>query len=302
MEITENKLKLNDALFESYKFDAKKLPHEDYGDKHFLCALDVLRAHYVISDYFTGKDDARKEGALLGLKSVDMLMSAIGRQFVSFNGKVKWQGFYEVAATLFFGLVKNHPFHDGNKRTAFLSLALFLRKNDYGFRVNPSALEKLTLAVASSNYEFLSRYNFKALEQVHGKDDAVVYSVAAFLREKTRKCNRQYRRVRWSEFENSLARLGFYFGDRNRNKVEIYHFAREKIFGVAMGAKKVKVVDLKVDYPGAKCQMEVQTVKSILKKLNVVGSRFDYNSIFEEEPLYCMIQDFEDLIARLKDE
>lgn len=130
----------------------------------------------------------------------------------------------------------------------------------------------------------------------------MVYSTAAFLREKTRKRNRQYRRVRWSEFEGALARLGYFFGDRNRNKIQIYHFERKKVFGVPVGAKTDKVVDLKIDYPGAKCQMEVQTVKAILKKLNVVGDRFDYNSIFEDEPLYCMIQDFEDLINRLKDE
>jgi len=38
---------------------------------------------------------------------------------------------FELAASLAFGIARNHPFVDGNKRTAFVSASLFLRMNGY---------------------------------------------------------------------------------------------------------------------------------------------------------------------------
>ena len=160
----------------------------------------------------------------------------------------------------------------------------------------------MTLALASSNYEFLNNYRFKEFEKRFGRDDAVIYAVAAFLRAKSRKRNGHYRGVRWSDFKTALSHLGFYFGERNRNKVEIYHLEREKVLGAPLGKKTRKVVDIKVDIPGEKCQMDIPYLKSILKTLNIKGDKFDYNAIFENEELYCMMQDYEGLIARLKDE
>jgi len=54
------------------------------------------------------------------------------------------------AAILFYLLIKNHPFLDGNKRTAFLALMRFLNLNDYTLSATNDELYQFTIDVASS--------------------------------------------------------------------------------------------------------------------------------------------------------
>ena len=73
-------------------------------------------------------DQIREHGGLSGIRDVDLLESALARP------KQKWTydestDFAALAAAYCFGIVKNHPFQDGNKRVGFLSLVVFLRLN-----------------------------------------------------------------------------------------------------------------------------------------------------------------------------
>jgi death-on-curing protein len=54
------------------------------------------------------------------------------------------------AAILFYLLIKNHPFLDGNKRTAFLALMRFLNINGYTLNATNDELYQFTIDVASS--------------------------------------------------------------------------------------------------------------------------------------------------------
>jgi len=50
-------------------------------------------------------------------------------------------------------LIKNHPFADGNKRTAIASASIFLLRNNYSLKASNKELERFTLKVASENVE-----------------------------------------------------------------------------------------------------------------------------------------------------
>lgn len=56
----------------------------------------------------------------------------------------------ELAASYCYGLAKNHPFIDGNKRAAFLSVGMFLGINGYCLKVTPADAITAILGVASS--------------------------------------------------------------------------------------------------------------------------------------------------------
>ena len=59
---------------------------------------DILLAHFLIADFFY------KEGSGLGgvgPKSMDLLHSAVYRQHISFEGKSRWDTFFEIVGTLF---------------------------------------------------------------------------------------------------------------------------------------------------------------------------------------------------------
>ena len=110
---------------------------------------DALAAYFALSDYFTDPENGEVEEMLVGLRSADLLCSALGRQAVSFGGKAKYTAPLDIAATLFFGMVKNHPFSDGNKRTALLLLLLGLYRFGYRPTGSGEAFEALVLAVAA---------------------------------------------------------------------------------------------------------------------------------------------------------
>ena len=61
-------------------------------------------------------------------------------------------------ASYFYLLIKNHPFKNGNKRIALVSLVHFLYKNGYKLEMEPDALYKLSKDVAGSNPKLKEEY------------------------------------------------------------------------------------------------------------------------------------------------
>lgn len=97
-------------------------------------------------------------GGLEGIRDETLLDSALQRP-VNLQEYGQSTTFCELAAAYAFGLVKNHPFLDGNKRIAFLTATVFLEAN--GLRFNGSEADAVlnTLALAASE---LSEAGFAA--------------------------------------------------------------------------------------------------------------------------------------------
>jgi death-on-curing protein len=66
-----------------------------------------------------------------GVKDRGLLESAVGRPYQTVFGQDAYPTLTEKATALFHSLISNHPFHDGNKRTAILSLHHFLLANSH---------------------------------------------------------------------------------------------------------------------------------------------------------------------------
>ena len=66
----------------------------------------------------------------------------------------------ELAATYAFGLAKNHAFVDGNKRIAFMSMIVFLRRNGARFAPDPAQATAMLIALAAGEVseESLARW------------------------------------------------------------------------------------------------------------------------------------------------
>ena len=139
----------NPAVNEEYR-RVSAAPMQGIGTAHPLVDLDdAILAYFALADYFTDPENGEVEEMLVGVRSIDLLASALLRQTVAFGGVRKYEAPLDVAATAFFGMVKNHPFADGNKRTALLLLLYQLGL--YGYRPTASgeAFEALVVAVAA---------------------------------------------------------------------------------------------------------------------------------------------------------
>ena len=77
-------------------------------------------------------DQIREHGGLHGLRDEGLLESALARPRHKWTYKRR-PDLASLAAAYGYGLVRNHPFHDGNKRTAFLAVVIFLGLNGLDF-------------------------------------------------------------------------------------------------------------------------------------------------------------------------
>jgi death-on-curing protein len=97
-------------------------------------------------------------GGADGIRDMGMLDSALGRPLNKFSyGEIDLAA---LAAAYAFGLARNHPFVDGNKRAAFASIIVFLGLNGIDFDVPPEEASAMILGVAAGEVseESLARW------------------------------------------------------------------------------------------------------------------------------------------------
>jgi death-on-curing protein len=92
-------------------------------------------------------------GGLDGVRDAGLLESAVAAPQASFGGESPFADAVEVAAAYLFYLCKNHPFIDGNKRTAMTAAIVFLRLNGFEPAKDGEAWEALVLDVAASKVD-----------------------------------------------------------------------------------------------------------------------------------------------------
>jgi len=86
-------------------------------------------------------------GGGTGIRDRGLLQSALARPRNLYEyGK---PGMFELAAAYTFGIVKNHPFVDGNKRAGFLAGAAFLELNGFQFTASETEATQIILGLAA---------------------------------------------------------------------------------------------------------------------------------------------------------
>lgn len=92
-------------------------------------------------------------GGSHGVRDISLLQSALARPMATFGQTDLYPDIFTKAAALMHSLIKNHPFIDGNKRTAITTASIFLIRNGYKISASNKELERFTLKVASTYTE-----------------------------------------------------------------------------------------------------------------------------------------------------
>jgi death-on-curing family protein len=92
----------------------------------------------------------QETGGAHGIRDLSMLLSALGRVQATFDGKELYADIFAKGAALFDSLIRNHPFVDGNKRTAIASAGMFLLINGFSLQVSNDEMVQFTLSCAQS--------------------------------------------------------------------------------------------------------------------------------------------------------
>ena len=91
-----------------------------------------------------------EHGGLVGLRDEGLLLSAWLRPENAYHYSDPKPDVAQLAAAYGFGLAKNHPFNDANKRTALIAMRLFLKLNGYDLVASPEDKYKMIIRVAAS--------------------------------------------------------------------------------------------------------------------------------------------------------
>lgn len=84
-----------------------------------------------------------------GVRDENLLASAVNTPFQTFMGNDLYPSIYDKAAQLCYGIAKNHPFTDGNKRTALHSMYVYLIINGFDITATQQEVEDLIIDVAA---------------------------------------------------------------------------------------------------------------------------------------------------------
>jgi death-on-curing protein len=107
----------------------------------FLNQTTVLKIHTRQIEKFGGTPGIRDEG---------LLESALAQPQATFAGELLHPTIDKQAAAYLYHLAMNHPFIDGNKRTAFAVMDTFLRLNGYSLNLTNEQAYHLVMQVAQS--------------------------------------------------------------------------------------------------------------------------------------------------------
>ncbi|MEK7611052.1 MAG: type II toxin-antitoxin system death-on-curing family toxin [Patescibacteria group bacterium] len=110
----------------------------------YLTVEDVLLLHHLAVE---------QSGGVHGLRSSELLDSAVHRCQASFGGADLYPTLFLKAAGLMHSLIKNHPFVDGNKRTGIYSAMTFLEINHYHLKAGQEEVVRFALSVDLENPE-----------------------------------------------------------------------------------------------------------------------------------------------------
>lgn len=116
-------------------------------DVYYLSVEEVLIIHFLAMDGFfvDYEEGTSKEQA--GIKNTKDFLSAVNLPKQTFGGKDLYPTVLKKAATLMRSLIKNHPFHNGNKRTAVLATILFLEMNYLNVTAPETKMFRLAMSI-----------------------------------------------------------------------------------------------------------------------------------------------------------
>lgn len=107
----------------------------------FLTLSDILLIH---------ADQIRNYGGLAGVRDLSLLSSALAIPESSFEGSYLHTDLIKMALAYGFHICQNHPFIDGNKRTALVSALVFLDLNGTELEDPRGELYKAMMLIAES--------------------------------------------------------------------------------------------------------------------------------------------------------
>ena len=255
---------------------------------------EVIRAHFLVADFFYNQGDGIGG---VGPRDLSLLVSAVSRQWVGFGSELKWNNIFERAATLLFGLVRNHAFHDANKRTAFLSTAHYLLHGGFMLTKSERELENFTVEIAERGLQRYRRYRDICKS---GDNDPEVRYISWYLRKHSRRSEKTHHTITYRDLDTILKSFDCFLSEPSGNRINVNQkVEKPRFFG--KGHKEEVIRVCRIGFPGWSKQVSKGDIKYLRRELgltpqNGVDSAAFYNNA---DDIRGLIASYEGALRRL---
>lgn len=239
----------------------------------YLKYATVMAIHHQLVEDFANDDDpidpqgARENGRLLE--------SAMLRPQTSLGEVRKYPSVEMAGAALMHSLVHNHPFHNGNKRTALVTTLVFLDQNGLLLTCTEEELFKFILKVAQHSL-FPSR-------SVDMLPDREVQEIAQWIRTNSRVIESGERPIPFQRMERILSRYGCTVDVKKGSNAEITRTveASKSLFS----RRNSRTLFTKIAYAGAGREVAKETIAKVRRDLELDDQHgYDSASFYDNAP------------------
>lgn len=235
---------------------------------------NVKQIHDIlVQDFSNTKDPILPSG----VKSEDLLASAISRQETSLNGLLKYQEPIANASTLLYGICNNHPFHNGNKRTALVSMLVHLDKNKITI-YNSHQVELYDFMIKVADHKIIGisgkHLKVKSLkEQIINSDDEVS-AITQWIKKRSAPITKGEKNIPYRELRRILSSFGYKLEDHNRDMISIVRYDSKKTGVFPFRRKEIQERKhiLNIPWPGDNYEVSIDNIKKIRKSCHLEES------------------------------
>ncbi len=276
---------------------------------NLLTSKGVIHLHDLLSKNYTLLQDMDPVEPK-GVKNMNLLESAVGRQYVGVSNWLKYDKYCTNCATLIYGIIKNHAFHNGNKRTGFLSLIKHLYINGYVLQpsIKSEEIYKFIVCIADNKLlEFINKYkqykSFVKREKLQKVKVLTVEQEISFIsywiRSNSISKNCEIKnKVKISKLKELLVVKGIKI-EQSGVKIKVYSERESNFLGIKIGIKKVNEREYTIG--NSITEVSNNTLKKLRKDFNLrISDGVDNLSFYDDESfLDEEIKNYKKIIYRL---
>jgi death-on-curing family protein len=232
-------------------------PHEwrvlgHKGERRLLTRQEVEAIHWeLVRDFANDADPIDPPG----VRSSDLLESAVFRQHTGVGDAIKYPTAEMAGAALLHSLVHDHPFHNGNKRTALVSMLVLLDENSLMLTCEEDELFRLVVRLAQH----------KVVQRGRDLPDREMDYLAEWICANSRRVEKGDRAVQWRRLRQILAAYGCDISHVG-SRVNIERTLEEK---TRLGRIKRTTLRTQVKYTDDGRDAQVHSLKKIRKDLHL---------------------------------
>lgn len=192
------------------------------AELYTLTPEEVLRVHEILVADFAVDNDPISPA---GVRSLALLESAVGRQHAGWGQALKYPEPVGNAATLLFGICCDHPFHNGNKRTALVALLVHLDRNRLCLhRTSQKELYEMLTAVAAHSIQS------KGLRKGSKRTaDEEVAAIVEWLRPRVENLKRGERQVSYRRLRQILRNFDYELEGPHDNMIGVWRLETKSV-------------------------------------------------------------------------